>query len=178
MITIKSININSLRGIKEFELPINGKSLLIFGENGTGKSSLVDALDFFFTGSISHLKSSQSLSLKSHGTHAKSSPSDVKVTLEFNPGGTKIIRTFSSDFEFPEQYKNFFKVAQKGTFILRRSQIMNFIYSKPAQRFDLISNILGLEDLNNLEESLNQAVNHFTKKLEFKDNEKSSLLTN
>ena len=54
---------------------------------------------------------------------------------------------------------------------------MNFIYSKPAQRFDLISNILGLEDLNNLEEALNQAVNHFTKKLEFKDNEKSSLLT-
>jgi len=48
MITIKSLSINSLRGIKELNLSLDGKGL-IFGENGTGKSSIVDALEFFFT---------------------------------------------------------------------------------------------------------------------------------
>jgi len=49
MITIKSLSINSLRGIKELNLSLDGKGLIIFGENGTGKSSIVDALEFFFT---------------------------------------------------------------------------------------------------------------------------------
>ena len=127
MITIKSIAINSIRGIKELELPLYGKSLIILGENGTGKSSIVDALEFFFTGTISHLTNSKGLSVKSHGKHARALKSDVEVTLEFNPGGIKLTRTFSSDFPCPEQYKVMFEVAKRGTFILRRSQIMEFI---------------------------------------------------
>jgi DNA repair exonuclease SbcCD ATPase subunit len=173
---IKSIAINSLRGIKELELPLNGKGLVIFGENGTGKSSIVDALEFFFTGSISHLRSSQSLSVKNHGKHARSKQSDLKVTLEFNPGGKKITRTFSPEFQCPKEYERLFEDAKKGTFILRRSQIMNFIQNKPAQRFDVISNILGFENLNNFEHALNGAVHHFERVLESKKRDKSAVL--
>src|SRR5687768_4729032 len=84
LIMIKSIVINSIRGIKELELALNGKSLILLGENGTGKSSIVDALEFFFTGTISHLTGSKELSVKNHGKHSGSSKSDVEVTLEFN----------------------------------------------------------------------------------------------
>src|SRR4030095_10369957 len=176
MITIKSLSINSLRGIKELNLSLDGKGLIIFGENGMGKSSIVDALEFFFTGTISHLTSSKTLSVKGHGTHARSLPSDVNVTLEFNPGGTKITRTFSPNFEYPNQYKNFFKDAENGTFILRRSQILKFIHSKPAERFGVISNILGFERVSNFEHALNDTVRHFEGNIESKSQHKSIVL--
>jgi AAA15 family ATPase/GTPase len=126
LITIKSIAISSLRGIKELSLPLDGKGLILFGENGTGKSSIVDALEFFFTGSISHLTSSKSLSLKNHGKHAKASLKDLKVALEFNPGGTTITRTFSSTPDCPASYKLMFEEAKRGTFILERSTLPGY----------------------------------------------------
>jgi len=45
---IKSINIRAFRGIPTLDLPLNGKSVLLKGENGTGKSSIIEALEFFF----------------------------------------------------------------------------------------------------------------------------------
>jgi len=53
---VKNISINALRGIPELSLDLNGKNQAIRGDNGTGKTSLVDAIEFFFTGSISSLQ--------------------------------------------------------------------------------------------------------------------------
>ena len=48
---IKNIEINAFRGIPDIlKLNLQGNSLLLYGENGTGKSSIVDAIEFFFTG--------------------------------------------------------------------------------------------------------------------------------
>jgi len=54
---IKKIRIHGFRGIPDLELELDGKNLLLRGENGTGKSSIVDAVEFFFSGKISHLYS-------------------------------------------------------------------------------------------------------------------------
>ena len=42
---IKNINVHAFRGIRDLELELEGKSLLIQGENGTGKSSIVEAIE-------------------------------------------------------------------------------------------------------------------------------------
>ena len=55
-IRLKTIGIHAIRGIPDLELELDGKSLLLEGENETGKSSIVDAIEFFFTGKISHLE--------------------------------------------------------------------------------------------------------------------------
>jgi recombinational DNA repair ATPase RecF len=49
-VKIKTINIHAFRGIPDLELQLDGKNLLLRGENGTGKSSIVEAIEFFFTG--------------------------------------------------------------------------------------------------------------------------------
>ena len=51
-VKIKTINIHAFRGIPDIELQLDGKNLLLRGENGTGKSSLVEAIEFFFTLSL------------------------------------------------------------------------------------------------------------------------------
>ena len=150
-VKIKAINIHAFRGVPDLELELNGKSLLLRGENGTGKSSIVEAIEFFFTGKISHLEGTKGLSLQRHGPHVKFNPEDVDIKITFNPGNVSLDRTFTSLPSIPEQFKDYFQITQKGTFILRRSQILTFIMSKPADRFRVIGSILGVGPLDDSE---------------------------
>jgi len=150
-VKIKKINITAFRGIPNLELELDGRSLILHGENGTGKSSIVDAIEFFFTGKVSHLKGTRGLSLRQHGPHVNFTPDDISIVITFNPGNISLTRTFSSAPTPPEQFKDYFQITQKGTFILRRSQILEFILSQPAERFRAIGSIIGIESLDRIE---------------------------
>ncbi|WP_292464285.1 AAA family ATPase [Methanolobus sp.] len=151
---IKNINIHAFRGIPELEIPLEDNNLLILGENGTGKSSIIDAIEFFFTGKVSHLEGTQGLSLRDHGPHIKFNPNDVKVEITFNPGNIVLNRTFQNDFNINEGLLDYFETTQRGTFILRRAQLLAFIIKKPAERFSAIADILGIESLDEIELSM------------------------
>lgn len=71
MIKVKSISIKDFRGIREMTLDFKGESYAICRRNGTGKSSVVDALEFALTGSVSRLSGEGrgGISLKEHGPH-------------------------------------------------------------------------------------------------------------
>jgi predicted ATP-dependent endonuclease of OLD family len=151
MSKIKTIGIHALRGIPNLELELDGKNLLLRGDNGTGKSSFIDAIEFFFTGEISHLKGTQGLSMQRHATNIKFKPKDVNVAITFKPGNINLRRTFKDAPLPPNPLQKYFEIAQKGTFILHRSQILEFINSKPADRFVAIGNIIGLGFLDEFE---------------------------
>ncbi len=150
-VKIKKVNIHAFRGIPVLELELEGRSLLLRGENGTGKSSIVEAIEFFFTGRVSFLEGVQGLSLQRHGPHVNFTPNDVKIEITFDPGDVSLYRTFAAMPSPSKQLEEYFQVTQKGTFILRRSQILAFITSKPADRFRAIGSILGIEPLDNVE---------------------------
>src|SRR5260370_39054450 len=72
---ISRLDVRGLRGIlSQRSLIFDGKSILLFGENGTGKSSFVDAMEWLFTGRITTLDGrAQELSSQKHGPHIRSS---------------------------------------------------------------------------------------------------------
>ncbi len=180
MTKIESISIRALRGIKELELDLEEKSILVYGENGTGKSSIVDALEFFFTGSISHLEGSQELSVKGHGTHAKLKPKDVRVSVKFVDKGvtpSTLTRTFSAAPAVPPHLQNYFDIAQRGTFVLRRSQVVEFIYSKPSDRYRAVGKILGTESLDITESAFMRAADAFAGQLKSKGEARTAALS-
>jgi chromosome segregation ATPase len=55
MIRIEKIEIEEFRGIRKLIITPNQKNLGISGPNGTGKSGVVDAVEFALTGSITRL---------------------------------------------------------------------------------------------------------------------------
>jgi len=150
-VKIKKINIRAFRGIPEIELSLEGKSLLLRGENGTGKSSLVDAVEFFFTGKVSHLEGVRGLSLQRHGPHRNFKPDNVNIGITFDPGEVYLERSFMSAPFPPQELHDYFAVTQKGTFILRRSQLLAFIMTQPADRFRAIGSIIGIDPLDSIE---------------------------
>ena len=74
MIRIEKIQIHELRGIRELKLDLRGQNFAACGPNGTGKSGIVDALEFALTGNISRLSGSGTggLLVKVHGPHVDS----------------------------------------------------------------------------------------------------------
>jgi len=75
-----SLQITAFRGIRDDTINIDGNSLVLYGENGTGKSSLVDALEFLLSGSVGHLEEFQTTSVKKHGPHVNFDSSRFSVS--------------------------------------------------------------------------------------------------
>src|SRR6266540_2153894 len=136
---ISRIKIDAFRGIPEVEVDTERKSLLIKGDNGTGKSSVVEALEFFFTGTVSHLKGTKGISVEKHAPHAHHKQRDVKIELTFDPGDIVLSRTMKTGPPSDTSLASYLNAARKGTFILRRSQILEFINNDPADRYSAIA---------------------------------------
>jgi len=71
VIRVDSITIKEFRGIRDLTLEFKEKNFAICGPNGTGKSGVVDALEFALTGNVSRLSGEGrgDISLKQYGPH-------------------------------------------------------------------------------------------------------------
>jgi recombinational DNA repair ATPase RecF len=59
-VKIKAITIKGFRGVKDqFTLVLDSKSILLFGDNGSGKSSITDAIEWFYYDKVEHLSSEE-----------------------------------------------------------------------------------------------------------------------
>lgn len=170
---IKQVSITGVRGIPSLILDIQSKNIVIFGENGTGKSSFVDALEFFFTGSVSHLDGVQDLSFKQHCPNIASSCENMKVAMLLNPGSQTITRTSKGLIGIPDNLLTEFNSLETATFILRRSQILKFISDKPAGRYEALDQLIGFKKLNAISASFQKVRNLFDKEMKNKDGEKN-----
>ena len=88
---IKNISISRIRGVKNsLVLPLGGKSILLYGENGTGKSSISDAFEWFYTERVSHLSGSE-IDLKEALRNSYSKETDISsIAIEYNRNNLNI----------------------------------------------------------------------------------------
>lgn len=155
MLKIDRIEIEGFRGItRACTLPLNGKSLLLFGENGTGKSSFVDALERLFTGKVSTLEGRMGVSTERHGPNIHTSV-PPKISVRFSEGSEY---TLESNTELlPLTVENYLAAAHEPLYILRRRQILDFIESKPQDRYELLRPFLPLTEAEETETALRRA---------------------
>ncbi|MCL5056170.1 MAG: AAA family ATPase [Firmicutes bacterium] len=157
MASIESLGIKACRGVRECELPLNGKSVVLLGENGTGKSSIVDALEFFFTGKIQHLEGVQGLDTKMHGPHVAFEAKDLSVEVTIDPGKVRLSRSLAEGPQIPEKLKPYLDEAAGGRFVLRRGRLLDFIAEQPANKYKALADLIGLDRLEDCELSFMHA---------------------
>ncbi|MHA1197209.1 MAG: ATP-binding protein, partial [Promethearchaeota archaeon] len=172
---IKKINIQKFRGFVDSEIILDGKNLIIKGDNGTGKSTIVDALEYFFTNNIKHLTKGEKLSVKKYAPHVKYSPEDLKIDIEFKNGkiSTKTIKDKPIIHPGMEE---FFNTAQDQKFILNRSELLEFINRSPGNRFKIIAKLVGLGDLEKQSEELSKLSNEISKDLNLVEDSYNKIL--
>ena len=68
---LESLTIRKFRGIKDLTIPFEGKSWVIHGRNGSGKSGVIDAIEFGLSGTIGRLtgEGRGGITVKEHGPH-------------------------------------------------------------------------------------------------------------
>lgn len=159
MIKIETLRVNNFRGIRSFEFKMDEKSFVVAGRNGTGKSGVIDALEFALTGSITRLTGSGSggVSVKLHASHVDvfDTPKDAWVEMTFTVVGTGSShvlrrsvaspRTSTLTPRTPEAEAALDWMVQHPEFALTRREIVRFVLAEGKSRADGVADLLGLQ---------------------------------
>ncbi len=148
---------------RPFELAIDPTKplVVIFGENGTGKSTLVDAIDFVTNGGMGALADRQATPAKDYLPALGAAPGTLAVELTI--GSDKWRASLSGA-------KPLLAAAAKPrplAHILRRAQIFDLLAAKPAARYDMLSRFIAVPGVELSEEALRTAMKDT--KREFED---------
>lgn len=174
MIRIKTIHIEEFRGIRELDLDLEAKNFGICGPNGTGKSGVVDAIEFCITGDVTRLsgQGSASLSVKAHAPHVDqhSHPEKANVTITAdipslgksvkihrsvkNPGKVEITPNDSDLTAIIEELQT------HPEFALSRREIVKYIITPPGKRSDDVQTLLRLDHIEKLRKSFTTFCNN------------------
>lgn len=164
-----SIEINCMRGIKNLKLNFSGKNTVIFGDNGTGKSGVIDALDFLIKGDITRLSGvgSKNLTLGKHGKYVTEDISQawVKAIVKLPNHSEEIeIKRFLNnpnilvcDSKYQADFEEISKLAELQAHYLSRREILQFINSTDQERAKNIEKLLNLYSLEKNRSMLQKA---------------------
>lgn len=151
---IDTIQVHNFRGIRHINLPVEGRNLIIIGENGAGKSSIVDALEYYFTGRVEQLEGRTDVDKRQCIPNLKGGPTEVRVAFKGVSPETGIpIGYPRRSAAIPRSLQPFFDIAAKRTFVLRRYQVLQFINARDSERYQQISQLIGLEPLDTIDDN-------------------------
>lgn len=173
MIRAKKLRIQEFRGIRDLTLDFGGKNFAICGPNGTGKSGVVDALEFVLTGNISRLAGAGTggLSIKDHGPHvdSRNKPDAAIVTLTADipslhqevtlTRSIKDAKKLRVTPDTPELRAILEKVALHPEFTLSRRELIKYVLSEPGKRAKDVQELLRLDEVESIRLLLQRIAN-------------------
>ena len=156
---IKSVELEWFRGAAEaVSLELNSKSMVVYGENGTGKSSFVDAVEYVLNkGSIGHLKHEYS------GTHQVNAipnthrPEGGRTGLRFKFKDNSILtvdfRANGTSESSGAESVAMGKWEYQQT-VLRQDEVSDFIHNTKGQKYSALLPLFGLHNMEITAENL------------------------
>ena len=156
---IKSIELGWFRGAADaVSLEPNGKSMVVYGANGSGKSSFVDAVEYVLNnGSIEHLRTEYSGSRQVNAIPNTHKPGNVNPTLrfkfqdsselaiEFNPNGSSKRLGGTGNGMDEWEYRQT---------VLRQDEVAKFIHDTKGEKYSALLPLFGLHRLEVAAENL------------------------
>jgi len=171
MTKIKSISIKGIRGVRDsITLPLNEKSILLYGDNGTGKSSISDAIEWFYTDTVEHLtrKVSTELDLKDALRNSYSTESEVSnIVISYNKNvldATKNLfykkeKLVSEVSNSTPDFLQYYSDSEKENLLLRYQFLRDFIDQTKGDKLKFLSDIIGFSEVTKTKEVLKKGFN-------------------
>lgn len=154
MSSLKKLIIEHLRGsVLPFSLPFErGRKLtVVYGENGTGKSTICDALEFLGKGRVGSLDNRGLGKTNPYWHSVGKKPSEVSVSLETSSGTCRATIHKSDVVAAPPELRPRVEV-------LRRSQILSLVEAKPAERYAAIKRFIDVTPIESSEDNLRSLI--------------------
>jgi energy-coupling factor transporter ATP-binding protein EcfA2 len=133
---------------------------LIYGENGTGKSTIVDAIDFVLNEDYGSLNDRSSTKPKTHIRSLGSGAASVEVTIV--AGGMKWTGRLGPNGPNTKGPRH-----RPAVTVLRRSQVLQFVNEAPRKRYEALRSFIALPGIERSEAALRTACK--TKAEEYRD---------
>lgn len=163
---IKSITIEGIRGIRNsISLPLNEKSVLLYGDNGSGKSSVSDAIEWFYTDKVSHLSGSE-IDLKEALRNSHQKETDTSsIAISYNRNvidATKKLSVkrgkLSSEISnLTDDFQKYFSASQSENLLLRYQFLRDFIDQTKGDKLKYLSDIIGFSEVTKTKDVLRKA---------------------
>lgn len=174
-VKINKIEIDGIRGIQsKLELPLNGKSIVLYGDNGTGKSSISDSVEWFFTNKVSHLSSNEidlkdalrNINKNEDDTsyvslnYVKLSSLDGERKLTSKKGKLNVELSKSTD-----TFKDYLLKSESENLLLRYQYLTDFIDNTKSEKLTYLSNIIGYSEVTKKKEILRKSYTSLTSEI-------------
>jgi energy-coupling factor transporter ATP-binding protein EcfA2 len=143
-----------------------GESIAVYGDNGTGKSTIADALEWYFTGEIELLQHEGRQHAVRHVGGERDDVTSVEVVTSGSLGGKA---TFPEE-RTPESLQ----ATRRETFLLRGRTLADFINKTKTEKWKALVEILGLDAIESLREDLQRARNDLRKEAKTSDEQVES----
>ena len=173
MIRVQTIHIEEFRGIRNLDLDLDAKNFGICGPNGTGKSGVVDAVEFCVTGDVTRLsgQGSSGLSVRAHAPHVDqhNKPENANVTITAEIPSLKKTVTLHRSVKNPNKLEIspsdddvkgvIDELQMHPEFALSRREIIKYIITPPGKRSEDVQTLLRLDHIEKLRKSLTTFAN-------------------
>jgi energy-coupling factor transporter ATP-binding protein EcfA2 len=162
MIKLESLTLEALRGAtKSFELKFekNKPICIIYGENGSGKSTVCDALDILANGVLGSLLNKGLSSTTRYWHSTNRDPTDVQIKLASSS------ETWTAQIVRGKVVTNP-PDSRPRVAILRRHQIWDLLAKPPGAKYEALRPFIAIEAIDNSETTLRKLLNSTKKELE------------
>jgi ABC-type Mn2+/Zn2+ transport system ATPase subunit len=166
---LKSVEMTWFRGAAaSVTLDTLLKSVVIYGENGAGKSSFVDAVEFVMSGGkIRHLAYEYSGRRQEKGIINTHKPKDEKTKLKITfDGDAQETVEIESDGKCSFAGINAMKDWDLGRTILRQNEVADFIHGTKGQKYSVLLPLFGLQKLEIAANNIRQLTREIERQFE------------
>jgi RecF/RecN/SMC N terminal domain len=138
---ITGLAVSAFRGVRdtwEVDFP-GGRSMVVLGDNGTGKSTVADALEWYFRGRIEFLaREGREKAIRHVGANG-ATQTQVKVATNGHLGGSQ---------RAPAGGGPWLPAKVRDNFVLRGRTLSEFVEQPKAQKWRTLADILGLQEVD------------------------------
>jgi len=150
---ITQIAMQAFRGVPHtfaLDLP-DGQSCVILGNNGTGKSAIADAVEWYFNDQVEFLAKEGRATAIRHTGSARNVKTQVTISTNGSLGG-------AATKSHPAR-EEVLDVGRSESFILRGRTLADFVDKTKGEKWSALSQMLGLDPIDQLRRDLQHARN-------------------
>ena len=159
---IETISLSWFRGAAhEAVLPTGSKSVVVYGANGSGKSTFADAIEYLVqNGRIEHLRHEYSGSRQEKGVRNTHAPPDEPASITVQSDQGRSIQaeiapdgrlSLASD---PPELLGAVQAWDIKRLILRQDEVADFVHAEKGKKYSVLLPLLGLDALERAAENL------------------------
>ena len=158
------LSVKSFRGInQEISLQL-GNITIIKGENGTGKSSFINAIEYLFSEELEFLKN-KTIN-KNAAFNRLSDKNDAKIELKFK--SKRFIKFENGKRENSSMFDDILKnnYVKNASFILNRKKLLKFIDGTQGNRYTAVMDLCGMDKIDKVQSAISSSKSNFKKDLD------------